>query len=757
MTMPPFLSSATLLKVGTIPVRFESDVVRARNLGSMLAQELRFDKTSSIRIGTAVSELSRNMVEHASGGKIEFFIAHKVPSADGIVITFTDQGQGIKQLSEIQSGTYVSPKGMGVGLSGSQRLMDDFHIQTGKGEGTVITIAKWLPSYLPRIDQNSLDVIKTGFSKTIERGDSSMFETISAQNNELLFLLKSIQERNDEIVTINNELEETNKGVLALNRELEEKAQAIEKEKQQAEQANKAKRDFLAHMSHEIRTPMNAILGFTDLLLKTDLNPIQKKYSQNVRIAGQALLDIINDILDFSKIEAGKLEIEIIESDVFDLLSQTIEIVKYQATKKSLELLLITPPDLPRYADVDPLRLRQILINLLNNAIKFTEKGEVILKVEFLPLNNDKAKFRFSVSDTGIGITPEQKQKLFKAFSQADGSTTRKFGGTGLGLVVSNILAGKMGSSLRLDSIWGEGSVFHFEIETGFRDAPGESSWKVVYFNALILDHNQNNLNNFSTHLRYWNVKHTVCDNATDALLLLQKGIYDIFIGNSGMLDQNSMTKIKRVRINIGPEPHVPLKIVMLYDTPEKAELSEEYQADSTGYNYKLVKPVMMDDLLAVLSHNTDQEDKPEFHGKKEGMENDIIHSINNISGKKTILIAEDVEMNMFLIKMIIRNIIPEIDIIEAVNGRQAVEIAGQRTLNLIFMDVQMPEMDGIEATQNIRRLKSETTKNLPIIALTASAIIEEREKALNAGMNDFLTKPIDIEQLKSVLSKYLG
>ncbi|MEI8115841.1 MAG: ATP-binding protein, partial [Bacteroidia bacterium] len=252
--MPPFLLSATLHKVGSIPVQFESDVVRARNLGSLLAQEIKFDKTSSIRIGTAVSELSRNMIEHANGGQIEFFIAKRSDNSDGVVIVFKDRGQGIQRLDEIQNGTFVSRKGMGVGLSGSQRLMDDFDIQTQAGKGTEITIAKWLATFSPEISGNMLEAIKSAFNKTIERGDSSLVETINSQNNELLFLLKNLQERNEEIETINKELEDTNKGVLALNRELEDKALAIDKAKQQAEQANRAKSDFLAHMSHEIRT-----------------------------------------------------------------------------------------------------------------------------------------------------------------------------------------------------------------------------------------------------------------------------------------------------------------------------------------------------------------------------------------------------------------------------------------------------------------------------------------------------------------------
>ncbi|MBZ0243915.1 MAG: ATP-binding protein, partial [Bacteroidales bacterium] len=240
MTLP-FLSSVTLHDVGEIQVQFESDVVRARNLGSLLARELQFDNTTCIRIGTTVSELSRNMIEHAQGGVIRFSIATRENKSDGAVIVFSDQGQGIKDLDLIKSGKYQSKTGMGVGLSGSQRLMDDFHIQSEIGKGTTITTAKWLPKFSASLDKKNILSIQKAFNKTIKRGDASMVDTINAQNNELLFLLKQLQERHNQIETINHELEETNRGVVALNRELEDKAAAIEFAKQEAEQANRAK------------------------------------------------------------------------------------------------------------------------------------------------------------------------------------------------------------------------------------------------------------------------------------------------------------------------------------------------------------------------------------------------------------------------------------------------------------------------------------------------------------------------------------
>ena len=235
-----------------------------------------------------------------------------------------------------------------------------------------------------------------------------------------------------------------------------------------AEKANQAKSEFLANMSHEIRTPLNSVIGFTDLLKKTPLSIVQQQYVNNANISGHALLDIINDILDFSKIEAGMLELDIIKSDMVQLFEESIDIVKFVAAKKDIEILLDVDLSMPRFANVDAIRFKQILANLLSNAIKFTLKGEVELKVRYKALDGDQGKLSVSVRDTGIGINKEQRTKLFKSFSQADSSTTRKFGGTGLGLVISQLIAEKMGATIKVKSTIGVGTVFYFDITTRF-------------------------------------------------------------------------------------------------------------------------------------------------------------------------------------------------------------------------------------------------------------------------------------------------
>lgn len=548
------------------------------------------------------------------------------------------------------------------------------------------------------------------------------------------------------------------------NRELGIALEQTETSKQMAEQANVAKSQFLANMSHEIRTPMNGVLGMTELLMGTELSDKQKRFAMNVKRSADSLLRIINDILDLSKIESGKLKLDDINFDLRAGLEETVELLAENAHAKGLELILNVPNDLPTAVRGDSIRLSQVITNLLGNSIKFTEKGEVVVAASLASEDKTSILVRFEVNDTGIGIAPDAQARIFEAFAQADGTMTRRFGGTGLGLTISKQIVSLMNGDIGVVSTQNKGSTFWFTAR--FSKQPNSPQPRVVPLDrlrglkVLIVDSNPTNSDSLIDQLTAWDMRNAHAESAKTALDLLRAAAeegapFDLTILDQSLSDKTGLDLAKDIK----NDPITrSVQVIMLSSLGHEAPAQEALDAEIIGQVSKPIRQSQLYDTIASAVGGTRITRKPEIEEQHE-------------SGKcllplhAKILIAEDHPVNREVALEMLYSLGLEAD--SAENGLEVLAAMGKKHYDVILMDCQMPEMDGYKATEIIRRRETEETtrkndeeiikRHVTIIAVTANAMETDRQQCLAAGMDDYLSKPFNRQELFDVLTKWIG